>query len=122
MQQYKRFTYGALLLAYNPAATRFQYGGPFGLEKPDDLYFYDWGKPAGEERKLANSLHRRDFENGCVLVNPTKAAVTISLSGELWSVSKGNPSQATSIAAGPMDAVFLMNAEGRTCQDVLPAR
>jgi hypothetical protein len=120
--QYKRFTYGSLLLAYNAAATKFQYGGPFGLEKPDDLYFYDWGKPAGAQKKLANSLHRRDFENGCVLVNPTNAAIAVALSGELWDVSKGNASKTASVAVGTHDAAFLMNAEGRACKDVLPER
>src|SRR5688572_13127026 len=41
----RRFSYGSLLLSYRPSSHRFQYGGPFGLQKPDDLFFYDWGPP-----------------------------------------------------------------------------
>src|SRR5438105_3907450 len=86
--QYRRFSYGSLLLAYRASASRFQYGGPWGLNQPEDLYFWDWGTPKSAPASIADvkvagsELYRRDFGNGIVLVNPSTAAITYNLGSQ----------------------------------------
>jgi hypothetical protein len=41
-------------------------------------YDYDLGKAVGAESKLSSGVHKRVFERGIVLVNPTLAAVPVS--------------------------------------------
>jgi len=121
LAQYKRFTYGAYLMAYRPTATRPQYGGPFSLKKPDDIYFWDWGKPRGAPSSLADlekvqcgaaSVYRRDYENGVILWNPGEAAANCTLDREYWDVS-ARPGRVNAAAVGPRDAAFLLRIEGR---------
>lgn len=115
LAQYKRLTYGSLLLAWRPSATRAQYGGPFGLNQPDPLYFWDWGKPAGEPSTLADlavaacdggKVYRRDFENGAVLVNPGRQDAECRLETAYWDVT-GEPRQVSTVAVKARDAAFL---------------
>jgi hypothetical protein len=116
--QYRRFSYGSLLLAYRPTASRFQYGGPWGLNKPEDLYFWDWGTPlttpAGTaDVKIAGTeLYRRDFANGVVLVNPSTGPLTYNLGSQYYDVvhkdAAGNPTPVTSITVPAKDAAFLL--------------
>jgi hypothetical protein len=116
--QYKRFSYGAVLLAYRSSATRFQYGGPFGLTKPDDLYLWNWGTPGAAPTTPSDlavgtsGLLRRDFENGIVLVNPTGSPITHDLSDTFYDVvhpnASGLPSPVSSVTVGAHDAAFLL--------------
>ena len=115
LPQYKRFSYGSLLLAYRPSAARAQYGGPFGLNKPDALYFWDWGKPADAPSSLKDlprapcagaTVFRRDFENGSVLVNPSAQDAECRLDSEHYDVS-GEPRKVAAVTVKARDAAFL---------------
>jgi hypothetical protein len=44
-------------------------------------YDYDLGKAVGVESKLSNGVHKRVFERGIVLVNPTLGSVPVSFGG-----------------------------------------
>ncbi len=114
VEAYKRFSYGSLLLALGPQASRFQYGGPWGFERPDDLYFLNWGRPKDDTVELA-ALGRsgpqvRDFDNGQVIVNPTSSKMTVSLPTAMFNVSDGasGGSAITQVDVGPFDAAFVM--------------
>ena len=118
--QYKRFAYGNALLAYRSGADRYQFGGPFNLNQPDELFRWDLGAPQGApsgpaELKLAGtSLYRRDYANAVVLVNPTANAVTYPLGTTLWDVTtkdaNGVPKAVTSVTIGGHDAAFLLKS------------
>jgi hypothetical protein len=116
--QYKRFSYGSLLLAHRTSADRYQYGGAFGLAQPDDLYRWDWGAPRAnpggiaEVKGAGTELYRRDFANGMVLVNPSSGPITYNLGGGYYDVNRpddaGNPSPVTSVTVPAKDAAFLL--------------
>jgi hypothetical protein len=121
LARYKRFTYGAVLLAYRPTAARFQYGGGFGLGRPDQLYFWDWGRPEGTPSSLAElkrldcggvEVYRRDFENGVVLVNSGSQPGVCEPGGSWLDVAGTGVNQAPPVVSrvniGPRDAAFLM--------------
>ncbi len=119
--QYRRFSYGTLLLTLNSAATRFQYGGPFGLTKPQELYFWNWGAPLASKSAISEvkvpdmPLYRRDFANGIVVVNPTPNAVTYRLSRTYYNAvvkdAKGDPKAMSSVTIPANDAAFLLNSK-----------
>lgn len=116
--QYRRFSYGSLLLAYRPTATRFQYGGPWGMNRPEDLYFWDWGQPlatpagTADVKVAGTELYRRDFANGVVVVNPSTGPLTYNLGSQYYDVvhkdASGNPTPVTSITVPAKDAAFLL--------------
>ena len=87
---YKRFAYASTLLAYRQTANRYQYGGSFNLDKPAELYFWDWGTPQGNPTQLSDvavpgtPLYRRDFQNGFVVVNPSGSTVNYNLGGTFY--------------------------------------
>jgi hypothetical protein len=121
LARYKRFTYGSLLLAYRHTATRFQYGGGFGLNRPDQLYFWDWGRPKGTPSSLEElpkldcgsaAVHRRDFENGFVLVNTGPRPAICELGGPWFNVTETavnqTPPVVSRVEIAPRDAAFLM--------------
>jgi hypothetical protein len=118
--QYKRFAYGNVLLAYRSGADRYQFGGPFGLNQPDELFRWDLGTPQGAptgpgDLKIAGTnLYRRDYANAVVLVNPTLNAITYQLDTTLWDVTtkdaNGLPKAVASVTVGGYDAAFLLKA------------
>jgi hypothetical protein len=118
--QYQRLAYGAVLLAYRPTATRFQFGGPFGLQAPNDLFLWNLGAPTSNPANLAatavgsTGLYRRDFRNAIVVVNPTGSPITYGLDGTYWDVNaanaQGQPTAVTSVRVGANDAAFLLRA------------
>jgi hypothetical protein len=124
VDQYKRLTYGGLLLAYlphPPGGTRTEYGGPFQLSRPDQLYFWDWGDPVEmpssvDETRVAGdgaapgALHARRFERGVVLVNAGTTPATCSLGRRCYDVSRpaaGAPPVVEQVTVSARDAVFL---------------
>jgi hypothetical protein len=123
LPRYKRFTYGALLLAYRPTATRFQYGGDFGLTKPDEFYFYDWGKPKDAPARITDlprqscrtpdgqavSPYRRDFENGFVLVNNSKQTAVCELSSTFYDIV--GQQRVARVTVPSADSAFLFGLE-----------
>jgi hypothetical protein len=115
--QYRRFSYGSLLLGHRASAKRVMYGGPWGLQRPEDLYFWNWGRPRESPRRLARlrvpgtPLYRRDFAHGFVVVNPGSAPVTYPLGGTFYDVlraSGGQPAPVTSVTIAAHDAAFLL--------------
>ena len=116
--QYKRFAYGNVLLAYRTGADRPQFGGPFGLQQPDELFRWDLGAPLGapagpaELKVPGTNLYRRDYSNAVVFVNPTANATTYPLGTTLWDVnaddSDGLPKAVTSVTIGAYDAALLL--------------
>jgi hypothetical protein len=116
--QYRRFAYGSMLLAHRPSSRRPMYGGPWGLAKPDDLFFWNWGPPRESVADVARlqvpglGLYRRDFANGIVVVNPGTGSLTYRLNGTFYDVlrpdASGRPSPVTSVTIGPHDAAFLL--------------
>ena len=122
--QYQRLAYGAVLLAYRQSATRFQFGGPFGLTAPDDLFLWDLGAPLSNPASVAGTavggtgLYRRDFRNAIVLVNPTGSAINYSLDDTYWDVNdlnaQGQPTAVTSVRIGANDAAFLLRGADGT--------
>jgi hypothetical protein len=118
--RYKRFSYGSLLLAYRATANRFQYGGPWAFDRPDQLYFWNWGQPVSlpsSVNQLAApgeaGLYRREFSNGLILVNASNEPITSRLEGTFYDVSaatKGSsPAAVQSVTIGAADAAFLLS-------------
>ena len=116
---YKRFAYASALLAYRQSATRYQFGQTFNLDKPAELYFWNWGAPQSTPSQLSDvavpgtPLYRRDFQNGFVVVNPSGSTVTYSLGGTFYDTVhevNGDPSPVSSVAIGPYDAAFLLQS------------
>ncbi len=126
-QQYQRFAYGSLLLGYRPNATQFTYGGPFNLDKPGELYFWDWGTPTQTSNqisglKLASGLYTRTYSNGLILVNPTNSPITHNLTTTHYDViNKTNqePTPTTTITIKPKDAAFLLTNPTTTPTNVV---
>ncbi len=125
--QYVRFAYGSYLLGWHPTATRPRFGGPFGLNPPDEMFFWDFGAPAKAIFSLddlttitirkptgtaaAVKFYRRDFANGIVIVNPSRERARVELGGEfidpINTDLKGRTLKVTNVEVGPTDAAFL---------------
>jgi hypothetical protein len=127
VSQYKRFTYGAYLLSYNAEAKRPVIGGPFGLQKPDEIYFWNWGKaltrPSSvKELGIQNGkLYRRDYEKGSIVVNPTAEPATVNLTGRYYDASRPETARTapvSSVTIGAQDAAFLLKEQ--VSEGVLP--
>lgn len=118
VDQYKRFSYGALLLAYRTAADKYQYGGLWGVNKPDPLYFYNFGNPKTNPQNLSEvaisgqtDLYKRDFDNGFVIVNSGSTAKNYTLgTGEFYKIDvAGNPTLVSGqVSIGAKDSIFIM--------------
>jgi hypothetical protein len=117
--QYRRFSYGSMLLAQRPRARRVMYGGPWGLQRPDDLYFWNWGRPRETRRTIGalrvpgTPLYRRDFAHGVVVVNPGSSAVTLRLGRTFYDASHtsgGRPTAVRSVTIPGHDAAFLLRS------------
>jgi hypothetical protein len=114
--RYKRFTYGSLLLTYRSSADRFQYGGPWGLAKPERLFFWDLGRPITNPNDLAelrapSGLYLRRFSNGLVVVNPTANSLTTAVGAgylEVSDLTGAQPTPVDSVTVASHDAAFLM--------------
>lgn len=114
---YKRFAYAAFLLGVEPGNNRYQFGGPFGLDRPDELFFWDWGLPTAsaanvEDLRVGDTgLYRRDFANGSVFLN-RGPATTVQLGQTMYDVTRTasgeTPAEVTSVTVPTNDAVFLL--------------
>ena len=119
---YKRFTYGSVLLAYRPSDRKYQYGGRWDLDKPDELFFWNWGRPSGTPRRIGqveignSGLYRRSFANGIVIVNPGGSSQTYNLGDTYYDVvnknGQGNPQAVTQVTIAGHDAAFLLRRAG----------
>jgi Hypothetical glycosyl hydrolase family 15 len=77
-------------------------------------YDYDLGRPMGPERAVPGGVHRRQFERGLVLVNPTPQSREVSLGG---TYSGSGLSDATHATMPPTSGLVL-----RRVTDHGPAR
>lgn len=121
VDQYKRLAYGSFLLTKQPGANRQQFGMNWGVQKPDDLFFWDFGAPQGSPTKVADleklncggtNVYRRNFSKGFVLVNTSGQTVTCTLGVPAWNVlapnSNGDPTSVTQVTIAKRDAAFLL--------------
>ena len=75
-----RYGWATMLLAANGSAS-FALHEDYTRETWFPEYGYDLGAPRGKESELDGGIHRRAFERGLVLVNPTKASVAVRFGG-----------------------------------------
>jgi len=76
-QQAARYGYASLLLASQGDAS-FAMTPDYGTESWFPEYDYDLGRPLAAETRDQNGVHRRPFERGLVLVNPTASTLNTS--------------------------------------------
>ena len=75
-----RYGWATMLLAATGSAS-FALHDNYTKESWFPEYDYELGAPRGKESELAGGIHRRAFERGIVLVNPTKASVPVRFGG-----------------------------------------
>lgn len=118
IDQYKRFSYGSLLLALRSANDKYQYGGAWGAGKPDQMYFYDFGLPLTNPVSLndvlvpgTQNLYTRQFSNGRVLVNSSNTEKTYPLSKPMFKLLvNGSPTLVSdTVTVPPLDSVLLLD-------------
>ncbi len=68
-------------------------------------YDYNLGNASGNESKLAGGVHRRAFERGIVLVNPTLSSVSVSFGGRYHG---SGASSSSSTVMGPHTGLILL--------------
>lgn len=78
--QAARFGYGTVLLGTNGNAS-FAFTPNYTSETWLPEYDYSLGAPTGAEARETSGVHRRGFENGLVLVNPTSSSKSVSFGG-----------------------------------------
>lgn len=92
--QAARFGYGTVLLGSNGNAS-YAFTPNYTSESWLPEYGYELGQPLGEETRGANGVHRRGFEHGLVLVNPTDSSQSVSFGGTYSGSGLSNASGAT---------------------------
>jgi Hypothetical glycosyl hydrolase family 15 len=78
--QAARYGYGTVLLGSNGNAS-YAFTSNYTSESWLPEYDYQLGQPLGEESEDASGVHRRGFEHGLVLVNPTGSSHSVSFGG-----------------------------------------
>jgi hypothetical protein len=101
-----RYGWATMLLAADGAAT-FGLHADYTNETWFPEYGYDLGAPKGKESEGAGGIHRRAFERGIVLVNPTKASVPVRFGGRYRGSGLG---AATGTVMRPHTGLVLLSA------------
>jgi hypothetical protein len=78
--QAARYGYASVLLGGNDTAS-YAFTPNYTEETWLPEYEYEIGSATGAQTEDANGVHRRAFQNGLVLVNPTESAQTVSFGG-----------------------------------------
>jgi len=78
--QAARFGYATVMLASEGDAY-FAFTPDYATENSIPEYDYDLGSPLGPESRDSNGVHRRSFERGLVVVNPTGGSRSVELGG-----------------------------------------
>jgi hypothetical protein len=78
--QAARYGYASVLLGGNDSAS-YAFTPNYTEETWLPEYEYEIGAATGAQTEDANGVHRRAFQNGLVLVNPTESAQTVSFGG-----------------------------------------
>jgi hypothetical protein len=84
-------------------------------------YDYEIGEPVGPESRTSSGVHRRQFSNGIVVVNPTSGQLSADLCGGTYSGS--GHGHVTNIQLGPNSAAILTldgGSSAGTCTDQDP--
>jgi hypothetical protein len=108
--QAARFGYGTALLGGN-GSTSYAFTPNYTSETWMSEYEYELGNPTEAESKEASGVHRRLFEHGLVLVNPTSSSHSVSFGG---SYSGSGLSQATGATMEPHTALVLTGSQSPT--------
>jgi Hypothetical glycosyl hydrolase family 15 len=99
-----RYGWGTLLLAANGRSS-FALHGDYTGENWFQEYDYAIGDPLGPETQDGSGVHRRQFSNGLVIVNPTLARIRVSFGARYSGCGlKG----VTSAVLGPHSALILV--------------
>ena len=98
-----RFGYASLLLASQGNAS-FALTPNYGTETWFPEYDYDLGRPLAGETRDPNGVHRRPFERGLALVNPTASTLNVSFGA---SYSGSGLTNATSTTMPPHTGLIL---------------
>jgi hypothetical protein len=78
--QAARYGYASVLLGGNDSAS-YAFTPNYTEETWLPEYEYEIGSAVGAQTEDANGVHRRVFQNGLVIVNPTESAKTVSFGG-----------------------------------------
>jgi hypothetical protein len=92
--QAARFGYGTVLLGTSGTAS-YAFTPNYASETWMPEYDYDLGAPTGSETRDSNGVHRRSFERGLVLVNPTGSSQSVSFGGTYSGSGLSNATGAT---------------------------
>lgn len=105
--QAARFGFGTVLLGTNGTAS-YAFTPDYTGEQWLPEYDYDLGAPTAAETRDGNGVHRRTFEKGLVLVNPTSSTQTVSFGGTYSGSGLTNASGAT---MAPKTALILTGSQ-----------
>lgn len=110
--QAARFGYGTVLLGTNGTAS-YAFTPDYTGEAWLPEYDYSLGAPTAAETRDANGVHRRTFQNGLVLVNPTSSNQTVSFGG---TYSGSGLSGATGATMPPKTALILTGTQEKPAE------
>jgi Hypothetical glycosyl hydrolase family 15 len=105
--QAARFGFGTVLLGTNGTAS-YAFTPDYTGETWLPEYDYDLGAPTAAETRDSNGVHRRSFEKGLVLVNPTSSNQTVSFGG---TYSGSGLTNATGATMPPKTALVLTGSQ-----------
>jgi len=108
--QAARFGFGTVLLGTNGTAS-YAFTPNYTSETWMPEYEYALGAPTAAETRDGNGVHRRSFEKGLVLVNPTGSTQTVSFGG---TYSGSGLSNATGATMEPHSALILTGTPAPT--------
>jgi hypothetical protein len=108
--QAARFGFGTVLLGTDGSAS-YSFTPNYTSEAWMPEYEYQLGNPSGQESKEASGVHRRVFEHGLVLVNPTSSSHSVSFGG---TYSGSGLNQATGATMEPHTALVLTGSPSPT--------
>jgi hypothetical protein len=114
--QAARYGYASLLLATQGDAS-FAMTPDYGTETWFPEYDYDLGRPLAGESRDQNGVHRRPFERGLVLVNPTASTLTANL-GATYSGS--GLTNATTTTMPPHTGLILTGTGAASAPEPVP--
>ena len=105
--QAARFGYGTVLLGTDGTAS-YAFTPSYASETWIPEFDYDLGAPVGSESRDSNGVHRRSFEKGLVLVNPTGSNQAVSFGG---TYSGSGLTNATGATMAPHTALILTGSQ-----------
>lgn len=111
-----RYGWATMLLAANGHSS-FALAQDYTNETWFPEYDYDIGDPVAAESRDASGVHRRAFQRGLVVVNPTNTSQSVSFGG---TYSGSGLSNASSTTMGPHTGLVLVGAGSGTTTTTTP--